>query len=351
MLRLPTVFVDRYRLERLLGEGSFSHTYLAIDMRLDRRVAVKVLRREYARDPGLADRFKREARIAASISSEHVVEVYDYDQHEDSLFIVSEWVDGIDLARVLELRPQLPVGEACRITRDILAGLAAVHDAGILHRDIKPQNVLIPRHDRPAKLADFGIARGSDDPRLTRAGEAIGTPAYMSPEQAGGKPLSPATDLYSVAVILFHLVTGELPFTGESSTQVMVKHITEEPPRPSALNPDVSHVVEAVILRGMAKEPSRRFASAQEMSLAIDDALAGRDVRAATRSAPEEARPVPPPPPDPTPTTARPARRQSRPRRARRRRTLQQRMPPYSVSLLLVTAGVILLLAIILASC
>jgi eukaryotic-like serine/threonine-protein kinase len=349
MLRLPTVFVDRYRLERLLGEGSFSHTYLAIDVRLGRRVAVKVLRREYARDPDLVDRFKREARIAASISSEHVVEVYDYDQHDDLLFIVSEWVDGIDLARILEQRRQMPIREACRVTQDILAGLAAVHDAGILHRDIKPQNVLIPRHDRPAKLADFGIARGGDDPRLTRAGETIGTPAYMSPEQAGGKPLSPATDLYSVAVILFHLVTGELPFTGESSTQVMIKHITEDPPRPSALNAEVSAALEAVILRGMAKEPSRRFASAREMSLAIDDALAGRDVRAAIRSAPEEARPVSPPQPEPIPAPSRPARRPSR--RARRRRTLQQRMPPYSVSLLLVTAGVILVLAIILASC
>jgi eukaryotic-like serine/threonine-protein kinase len=310
---------------------------------------VKVLRREFARDHDLVDRFRREARIAASVSSEHVVEVYDYDQHDDWLFIVSEWVDGTDLARILEHRRRLPIGEACRITRDILAGLAAVHDAGILHRDIKPQNVLIPRHDRPVKLADFGIARGGDDPRLTRAGEAIGTPAYMSPEQAGGKPLSPATDLYSVAVILFHLVTGELPFTGESSTQVMIKHITEDPPRPSALNAEVSAALDAVILRGMAKEPSRRFASAREMSLAIDDALAGRDVRAAIRSAPEEARPVSPPQPESIPVPSRPARRPSR--RARRRRTLQQRMPPYSVSLLLVTAGVILVLAIILASC
>jgi eukaryotic-like serine/threonine-protein kinase len=337
MLRLPTVFVGRYRLERQLGEGSFSHTYLAVDMRLGRQVAVKVLRPEHAFDASLARRFRQEARIAASISSEHVVEVYDYDQHDDHLFIVSEWVDGVDLGQALGAARSVRVVDACRITRDILIGLEAVHQAGILHRDVKPQNVLIPRQNKPAKIADFGIARGGSDPSLTQAGETIGTPAYMSPEQAAGQPLGPPSDLYSVAVILYQMVTGELPFSGTTSSQVMAKQITAQAERPRSLNPNVPPAVEGVILRGLAKDPAHRYQSASEMSRAIAEALSAKETA----------------PPSPPITQREPdvSPRASRPRKVRRRTTFRQRIPPYSVSLLMVTAGVILGLAVILASC
>ncbi|MBX6342429.1 MAG: serine/threonine protein kinase, partial [Thermomicrobiaceae bacterium] len=223
-LSLPYLLAGRYRLTRRIGEGSFSETYLATDSALGRQVAVKVLREQYARDPRFVARFEREARAAAAVAHPNVVEVFDYGRDAQTLFIVMEWVDGSDLKHLIMERAPLPIPEAVRLIREILRGLGAIHRAGIIHRDVKPQNVLLAR-DGTAKITDFGIARGALDTGLTDTGMALGTAAYMAPEQASGQRLTPAADLYSAGVILYEMLTGRLPFPGDNPVQVMYQHV------------------------------------------------------------------------------------------------------------------------------
>jgi serine/threonine-protein kinase len=261
----------RYRLTARIGEGSFAETYLATDSSLGRQVAVKVLREHYARDPRFVARFEQEARAAAAVSHTNVVDIFDYGRDGDTLFITMEWVDGTDLKQLIRDNAPLPVAEAVRLDRGILRGLGAIHRAGIVHRDVKPQNVLISKDGEP-KLSDFGIARGSADTGLTDTGMAVGTAAYMAPEQAIGRNVGPAADIYSAGVILFEMLTGQLPFPGDNPVQVMYRHVNDIAPRPRDLNPNISPAIEMVILRALAKDPEDRFHSAEEMEAAFDRA-------------------------------------------------------------------------------
>ncbi|HVB64580.1 MAG TPA: protein kinase [Nitrolancea sp.] len=270
-LALPHTLGGRYRLTARIGEGSFAETYLATDSSLGRQVAVKVLREHYARDPRFVARFEQEARAAAAVSNTNVVDIFDYGREGDTLFITMEWVDGTDLKQYLRERGPLPIAESVRLIREILRGLGAIHRAGIVHRDVKPQNVLISK-DGEAKLSDFGIARGSADTGLTDTGMAVGTAAYMAPEQAIGGKVTPAADIYSAGVILFEMITGHLPFPGDNPVQVMYRHVNDVAPRPRELNAEIPQALEMVVLRAMAKDPEDRFQSAQEMEAAFDRA-------------------------------------------------------------------------------
>src|SRR5690606_4176898 len=257
-LTLPHTLAGRYRLTARIGEGSFAETYLATDTSLGRQVAVKVLREQYASDVRVAARFEREARAAASVPHPNVVDVYDYGRDGNTLYTVMEWVGGTDLKEHIRRRAPLPVPEATRLIREILQGLGAIHRAGIIHRDVKSQNVLIAQSGT-AKLTDFGIARGALDTGLTDTGMALGTAAYMAPEQASGQPLTPAADIYAAGVILFEMLTARLPFPGDNPVQVMFQHVNDPPPRPRTLNPDIPPGLELVVLRALAKDPSDRF--------------------------------------------------------------------------------------------
>ncbi|MCC6790919.1 MAG: serine/threonine protein kinase [Thermomicrobiales bacterium] len=266
---------ERYDLEQLIGEGAFARTYRARDTRLGRVVAVKLLRSHYAADPSFLERFQREAWSAARVDHPNVVHVYDYGEHDGVYYLVLQYVPGRDLKRMIEERAPLSPADAIRIGREILSGLAAIHAAGIIHRDIKPQNVLIGRDGVP-RVTDFGIAFEPSQSRLTSLtnhGETLGTPAYMAPEQARGEPVSEATDLYAVGVVLFEMLTGRLPFRGENALAMMVAHVEQPPEPPSAYRAGVPTELDAVVLRALAKDPSRRFASAGEMERALSDAL------------------------------------------------------------------------------
>jgi len=269
-LSLPFTLASRYEITRRIGEGNFAETFLATDTALGREVAIKILRDQYARDPRVAARFEREARAAASVSHPNVVDVFDYGREGDTLFIVMEWVDGTDLKEFLRHNAPLPVAEASRLMREILAGLGSIHAAGIIHRDVKSQNVLIARSGT-AKLTDFGIARGSVDSGLTDTGMALGTAAYMAPEQATGAPLTPAADIYAAGVILFEMLTGRLPFPGDNPVQVMYQHVNDPPVLPRSINPAIPAALELVIMQALAKDPAARFPTADAMAQALVD--------------------------------------------------------------------------------
>jgi serine/threonine-protein kinase len=280
-LTLPRLLAGRYRLTRRLGEGSFAETFLATDILLQRQVAVKILRDQYARDPRFVAHFANEARAAAAVTHPNVVEVYDHGREGEILYIVMEWVDGSNLKNLMREKAPLPIPEAIRLLRELLHGLSAIHQAGITHRDVKPQNVLVTRQGR-AKLTDFGIARGSVPSGLTETGVVVGTAAYMAPEQASGKPTGPAVDIYAAGVILFEMVTGRLPFPGEIPVEVMYRQVHEPVPCPRDLNRAISPELEAVILRALAKDPGQRYPTAGAMAAAMDgkgDAEATRVMR------------------------------------------------------------------------
>jgi len=262
-------------LDQLIGEGAFARTYRGRDIRLARTIAVKLLRSQYAADPAFLERFQREARAAAKVDHPNVVHVYDYGGHDGAYYLVLQYVPGHDLKHLIEEHAPLPPEDAIRIAREILGGLAAIHAAGIIHRDIKPQNVLIGLDGIP-RVTDFGIAYergGRNLLSLTSYGVTLGTPAYMAPEQARGEPVSQATDIYSVGVVLFEMLTGRMPFTAESALTMMVAHIEQPPPPPSSIEAGVPQELDAVVLCALAKAPEDRYAGAVEMERALLDAL------------------------------------------------------------------------------
>ena len=294
----------RYELAEPIGEGNFSITYRGRDTTLGRTVAIKMLRPQYAADKTFVSRFEREARVAASVSHPNIVDVYDYGEHRDTFYIVMQFVAGHDLRHELEEKGPFPPVEAVRIGRQILGGLGAIHAAGIIHRDIKPQNVLLGR-DRVARVTDFGIALGPVADSLTSHGTTVGTASYMAPEQARGGALSPATDLYAVGVVLYQLLTKRLPFEAENPMAVMLAHLQAQPPPLREVAPEVTvpPALEAVIMRALAKNPAERYQSADEMVDALDEALGGASRVEPVRFAP----PLPAPPTSQLPVAPEPA--------------------------------------------
>lgn len=268
MPALPREFADRYQIRSPIGEGAFSVTYRAVDTSLQRDVAIKVLREQYASHEGFDSRFEREARAAARISHPNVISVYDYGRQGTMPYIVMQFVDGPNLKEYVREEGPLTTEEAINFARQILDGLAAIHDENIIHRDVKPQNVLIDE-GMQAKITDFGVAFVTRDPGLTETGMAVGTAAYMAPEQASGESVGPPTDLYAVGVILYELLTGRLPFAGDNPVQVMYRHVNEMPVPPRSLNSAVPLGVEAVVLKALAKDPVDRFPDARAMRSAL----------------------------------------------------------------------------------
>lgn len=262
------VLNGRYALLSVVGGGGMAQVYKARDNILGRVVAVKVLREQYSTDSQFVARFRREAQAAANLAHPNVVNVYDVGQDGDVHYIVMEYINGESLKSYINRSAPLPIGKAISVAVQILAGLEYAHRSGLVHRDIKPQNVLITP-DGTVKVTDFGIAKSVSDLGLTEAGQALGTAHYFSPEQAKGERVVPQSDLYAVGVTLYEMLTGRLPFESENVMGLAYKHISEEAPSVRQLNPAAPPRLDAIMLKSMAKDPQQRFGSAAEMEKAL----------------------------------------------------------------------------------
>src|SRR5215470_2227618 len=280
---IGSVFDGRYRIERKLGSGGMADVYLAEDEELGRRVAIKILNDKYAPDEQFVERFRREAKNAAGLSHPNIVSIYDRGEAEGTYYIAMEYLDGRTLKELINARGPTPPKIAVDYTRQILAAVGFAHRHGIVHRDIKPHNVLVDRDGR-LKVTDFGIAR-SGTSQMTEVGSIIGTAQYLSPEQARGSSVGPSSDIYSVGVVLYEMLTGEVPFTGDTPLEIAMKHLSEVPTPPSELRPEVPHDLDSVVLRALAKDPHERYRSAEEMDADLQRVLEGMPVDPATETA------------------------------------------------------------------
>jgi beta-lactam-binding protein with PASTA domain/predicted Ser/Thr protein kinase len=280
---IGTVFDGRYRIIRKLGAGGMAEVYLAEDQELGRRVAIKILNDRHAADDSFVERFRREAKNAAGLSHPNIVSIYDRGEAEGTYYIAMEFLDGRSLKELIVGRGQAPIKIAIDYARQILAALGAAHRHGIVHRDIKPHNVLVGGEGR-IKVTDFGIAR-SGASQMTEVGSIIGTAQYLSPEQARGAPVDQTSDLYSVGVVLYEMLTGQVPFTGDTPLEIAMKHLSEVPKPPSELRPEVPHDLDSVVLRALAKEPGERYQSAEEMDADLARVAEGMPVDPQTEEA------------------------------------------------------------------
>jgi serine/threonine-protein kinase len=263
-------FASRYRIEGLLGRGGMGVVYRATDTQLDEVVAIKTLPATAMNtSPEDVERFKREIRLARKITHRNVLRTFDYGEAEGFYFISMEFVKGYALADMLEETGQLAPRVTLGVARQICRGLEAAHEQGIIHRDIKPQNVLID-HKGEVKLMDFGIARMQEADAMTQQGMIVGTPHYMSPEQVQGKALDPRSDVYAMGVLLYEMLCGVKPFTSSTLTGVLTAHITEAPKPPISLRPEIGAELNGVVLRCLEKAADRRFASAGALLEALD---------------------------------------------------------------------------------
>jgi eukaryotic-like serine/threonine-protein kinase len=291
------VIADRYELEELVEHGGMSTVYRGHDRLLERTVALKILHPHFLDDPEYVERFRREARVVAQLSHPNIVGVIDRGQADGQQFIVFEYVDGENLKQLLDRTGPLPVGRTVELGIQIADGLAFAHAHELVHRDVKPQNVLLD-HAGDAKVTDFGIARSLDvEHGVTQTGTVLGTSNYLSPEQAAGSPVTPATDIYSLGVVLYELLAGEVPFRGDNLVVVAMKHVTEHPPNLRRQRPDISPRLARAVERALEKDPDLRFPSmdafANELRRCRDE-LAGFDAERTMVRAPAVA-PIPPP--------------------------------------------------------
>jgi serine/threonine-protein kinase len=280
---IGTVFDGRYRIVRKLGAGGMADVYLAEDQELGRRVAIKILNDRHAADDSFIERFRREAKNAAGLSHPNIVSIYDRGEAEGTYYIAMEFLDGRSLKELIVGRGPAPVKIAIDYARQILAAVGFAHRHGIVHRDIKPHNVLVGGEGR-LKVTDFGIAR-SGASQMTEVGSIIGTAQYLSPEQARGAPVDQTSDLYSVGVVLYEMLTGQVPFTGDTPLEIAMKHLSEVPKPPSELRPEVPHDLDSVVLRALAKDPAERYQSADEMDRDLARVAEGLPVDPETETA------------------------------------------------------------------
>jgi eukaryotic-like serine/threonine-protein kinase len=269
----------RYRVERSIGHGGMAQVYEGTDTVLGRTVAIKVLAPQYARDDAFVQRFRREAQAAAKLNHPGVVGVYDTGSDENVHYIVMEYVAGRTLADVLQDEGRLQPERAAEIARAVAQGLAFAHQAGIIHRDIKPANIMLTPTGE-VKVMDFGIARAMSSETFTEAATVLGTASYLSPEQAQGEPVDARSDIYSLGVVLYEMLTGRPPFSGDSPVAVAYKHVREDPQLPSQIVPDIPPELEAIVMKAMAKNPANRYSNAQEMAADLDRFLQGQPVTA-----------------------------------------------------------------------
>src|SRR5947209_5612149 len=267
------VIADRYELEQLVGSGGMSSVFRARDRLLERHVALKILHEHYGDDGDSVERFRREARAVAQLSHPNIVTVIDRGEASGRQFIVFEYVDGRTLKQLVEERGPLPVGEAVELAIGIAKGLAFAHHHGLVHRDVKPQNVLLNGDGKP-KVTDFGIARSVDVEGVTQTGTVLGTSHYIAPEQASGQPVDAHTDVYSLGAVLYELLTGTVPFEGENFVTVAMQHVHEPAPSVLERRPDCPLRLAAAVDRALAKDPADRFPSMDAFAAELEAVLA-----------------------------------------------------------------------------
>ncbi|MFN2471516.1 MAG: Stk1 family PASTA domain-containing Ser/Thr kinase [Gaiellaceae bacterium] len=280
---INTLFDGRYRVLRKLGRGGMADVYLAEDEELGRRVAIKILNERHAADDQFIERFRREATNAAGLSHPNIVSIYDRGEAEGTYYIAMEYLEGSTLKDIVLRGGPLPVEDAIAYTRDVLNALRFAHRKGIVHRDIKPHNVLVDSDER-VKVTDFGIARAGAS-QMTEAGSIIGTAQYLSPEQARGGSIDQRSDLYSVGIVLYEVLTGTVPFSGDTPVEIAMKHLSAVPEAPSARRPDLPPALDQIVLRALAKDPEDRYQTAEEMDAELARVAEGLPVSTQTAEA------------------------------------------------------------------
>ncbi|HET8536469.1 MAG TPA: protein kinase [Solirubrobacteraceae bacterium] len=325
-----TLLSDRYRLDAQVGHGGMSTVYRAFDTVLERQVAIKLMHREMSSDSDQLERFRREARAVAQLNHPHIVGVIDAGEDNDTPYIVFEYVEGETLKDRIRRCGRLPVPEAVAYAIEVARALGAAHERQIVHRDVKPQNVLIDE-EGTAKVTDFGSARTMTEEGLTADGRVLGTTDYVSPEQALGHAVGPQSDLYSLGIVLFEMLTGDVPFTGENQVAVAMKHVREELPDVQMRRPEVSSALASVIDRATAKDLDRRYSDDTELIRDLEDVLSIETARSgqATGEVTSVLRTLPGP--------------------ARRRLPLRARVSPGRLIALLALIGVAVAVVLVLA--
>jgi serine/threonine-protein kinase len=280
---IGALFDGRYKIIKKLGAGGMATVYLAEDQELGRRIAIKILNARHASDKQFVERFRREASSAAGLSHPNIVQIYDRGNAEGTYYIAMEVIEGRSLKELVLERGPSPIPVAINYARQILAALRFAHRNGVVHRDIKPHNVLVDEEGR-VKVTDFGIARAGAS-EMTEVGSIIGTAQYLSPEQARGAPVDDRSDLYSVGVLLYELLTGEAPYNGDTPVEIAMKHLSAIPAPPSAKRPEIPPELDSVVLRALAKNPDDRHQSAEEMDADLNAISKGLEISAATAEA------------------------------------------------------------------
>ena len=255
---------DRYEIIKSIGEGGMANVYLAYDTILDRRVAIKVLRGDLSGDEKFVRRFQREALSASSLSHPNIVEMYDVGEDNGLYYIVMEYIEGKTLKQLIKKRGSLTLSEAIDIMLQLTDGISHAHDSYIIHRDLKPQNIMI-REDGSIKITDFGIAMALNSTQLTQTNSVMGSVHYLPPEQASGKGSTIRSDIYSMGILFYELLTGQLPFKGDNAVEIALKQMRDDIPSIRKKNPAIPQSVENVILKATAKNPKNRYADAKEM--------------------------------------------------------------------------------------
>ncbi|MBP1759434.1 MAG: serine/threonine protein kinase, partial [Firmicutes bacterium] len=274
---MSKIFGERYEVLEKIGAGGMAIVYKAKDLLLNRVVTIKVLREQFVTDEDFIRRFRREAQSAASLSHPNIVSIYDVGKDGDTEYIVMEYVEGRNLKEIIREYAPLSTEQSINLARQITGAIQNAHENHIIHRDIKPHNILVTA-DGHAKVTDFGIARAVSSATVTHTGDIVGSVHYLSPEQAKGIQSNEQSDIYSLGIVLYELLTGKVPYDGETPIAIALKHLQQEPVPPSKLNPRIGKELEGVIMRAIAKSPEQRYLSAKELVEDLNHIQAGRPI-------------------------------------------------------------------------